>query len=123
MMLKIVVFPAPLGPITPTISHSPARKVTSWAAWTPPKRMEHPLTSSTDVAHSHLGHAGVLEAEPLAGEPALDGLDLLADAAGMVGQREEQQQGTDDDGGVLLREGLEQGNGVDRLLQVELVEE
>ena len=43
--------------------------------------MEQPLTSSTDVAHSHLGHAGVLEAEPLAGEPALDGLDLLAEGS------------------------------------------
>src|SRR5438132_9906000 len=103
MMLKVVVLPAPLGPMTPTISHSPARRLTLRAACTPPKRMEQPRTSSTDIAHAlpaSQGRSimGVLEAEPPAPEPALDGPDLLAHPAGVAGEREQQQHRPDDDG-------------------------
>src|SRR5882672_5079534 len=110
MMLKVVVLPAPLGPMTPTISHSPARRLTSRAACTPPKRIEQPFTSSTDIAHPHLGVVGVLEAEPPAPQPALDGPDLLAHPARVAGEGEEQQHRPDDDGGVLLGQHLEPGD-------------
>src|SRR5436189_5147313 len=109
-MLNVVVLPAPLGPMTPTISHSPARRLTSRAACTPPKRMEQPRTSSTDIAHPHFGFVGVLEAEPPAPQPALQRPDLLAHPAGMTGEGEQQQHRPDDDRGVLLGQRLEAGD-------------
>src|SRR2546423_9499822 len=110
MMLKVVVLPAPLGPMTPTISHSPARRLTSRAACTPPKRIEQACTSSTDIAHPDLGVVGVLETEPPAPEPALHGPDLLAHPAGVAGEGEQEQHRTDHDRGVLLREDLDPRN-------------
>src|ERR1041384_7112198 len=107
MMLNVVVLPAPFGPMTPTISHSPARSVTSLAACTPPKRIEQPRTSSTDIAHPHFRLVGVLEAEPPAAQPALQRPDLLAHSAGMAGEGEQQQHRPDHDRGVLLRQELE----------------
>src|SRR2546423_5831708 len=110
MMLNVVVLPAPLGPMTPTISHSPARRVTSRAACTPPKRIEQPRTSSTDIAHPHFGFVGVLEAEPPAPQPALQRTDLLAHPAGVAGEGEQQQHRPDDDGGVFLGQRFATGN-------------
>src|ERR1044072_1077848 len=107
MMLKVVVLPAPLGPMTPTISHSPATSVTFRAACTPPKRMEQPRTSSTDIAHPHFRLVGVLEAEPPTPQPTLQRPDLLAGTARMPGQREQEQHGPDDNGGVLLGQDLD----------------
>src|SRR5688500_9555134 len=112
MMLNVVVFPAPLGPITPTISHSPARSVTSLAACTPPKRIEQPRASSTDIAHplsasGDRGVVGVLQAEAAAPQRALERPDLLTHAAGMAGQGEPQRHRSDDDRGVLLGQRLE----------------
>src|SRR5687768_583376 len=121
MMLKVVVLPAPLGPITPTISHSPARSVTSLAACTPPKRIEQPRASSTDIAHPHFGVVGVLQAEAAAAQPALDRPDLLTHAAGVAGQGEQQQHRPDDDRRVLLGQGLEPPD-LEAVLE-ELVEE
>src|ERR1044072_5557046 len=97
MMLNVVVFPAPLGPMTPTISHSPACSVTFLAACTPPKRIEQPRTSSTDIAHPHFALVGVPETEPATAQPALQRPDLLPDPAGMAGEREDQQQRPDHD--------------------------
>src|SRR5688500_4500137 len=110
MMLNVVAWPAPLGPMTPTISQSPALSVTSLAAWTPPKRMEQPRTSSTDIAHPHFRLVGVLEAEPPAAQPTLQRQDLLAHAAGMACEGEQQEHRPDHDRGVLLRQELERGN-------------
>src|SRR5207237_8495593 len=115
MTLNVVVLPAPLGPMTPTISHSLARRLTLRAACTPPKRIEQPCTSSTDIAHpfpasQDCGVVGVLEAEPPAPQPALDGPDLLADPARVAGEGEQQQHRPDDDGGVLLGQDLEPGH-------------
>src|SRR5712691_6195453 len=106
-MLNVVVLPAPLGPMTPTISHSPARRLTSRAACTPPKRMEQPRTSSTDIAHLDFGVVGVLEAEPPAPQPALQRADLLPPPAGVASQREQQPHRSDPDRDVLLRQRLE----------------
>src|SRR5207302_10999984 len=43
--LKTVVFPAPFGPISPTICRGRTRSDTSSSARTPPKRTETPRTS------------------------------------------------------------------------------
>src|SRR2546430_13947549 len=50
MQLKIVVFPAPLGPMRPTISNSSTRRVTSVRAWRPPKRMDTSSALRTGAA-------------------------------------------------------------------------
>src|SRR5581483_505568 len=121
MMSKVVVLPAPLGPMTPTISHSPALRLTSRAAWTPPKRIEQRCTSSTDIAHPHFALRRVPEGEPAAPQPALQRTDLLSDATRMPGERVEQEDGPDDDRDVLLRQHLQAGHGQPALEQ--LVEE
>jgi len=46
-MLKMVVLPAPLGPIRPTISPSSRWRLKSETALRPPKEMERPVTSSS----------------------------------------------------------------------------
>ena len=43
MQLKSVVLPAPLGPISPTISRDSMVSETSWLATRPPKRLVHAL--------------------------------------------------------------------------------
>src|ERR1041384_2421777 len=68
MQLKMVVFPAPLGPMRPTISNSLTRRLTSVSACTPPKRMETPTASRTGI--DPLGPApAVAKLEPAALEP------------------------------------------------------
>src|SRR5574341_855896 len=47
MTLKSVVFPAPLGPISPTISPGAIRKQTPERAVRPPNRLVRPMPSST----------------------------------------------------------------------------
>src|SRR3954466_7925244 len=47
MMLKVVLFPAPFGPITPRISPSRTSKSSPVTAVRPPKRFVRFLTSST----------------------------------------------------------------------------
>src|ERR1041384_7129893 len=121
MMLNVVVLPAPFGPMTPTISHSPAESVTFRAACTPPKRIEQPRTSSTDIAHPHFRVVGVLEAEPPAPQPARQRPDLLADPARVTGEGEQEQHRPDHDRGVLLGQRLEPRN-LEAVLE-ELVEE
>src|SRR3990170_6386381 len=123
MRLNSVVFPAPLGPITPTISHSPAFRLTSRLAWTPPKAMEQSRASSTDITDPDLGLAGPVEAETATLQPALDRPDLLADAARVGGEGEEQEQRPDDDGGELTGKVGEARDLVDRAVQVDLAED
>src|SRR3954454_23171323 len=47
MQLNTVVLPAPLGPISPTISNSSTLMLTSFRACRPPKRMEMASVSRT----------------------------------------------------------------------------
>src|SRR5688572_8598953 len=89
-MLNVVVLPAPFGPMTPTISHSPTAIDTSRAACTPPKRIEQLRVSSTDIGDLHLLVAAVVRIEPVAAEPAEERAQLLAEPARV--QREGQQQ-------------------------------
>src|SRR5512146_2801538 len=48
MRFNIVVFPAPLGPMSPTTSPSFTEKLTSFTAASPPKSLETFAISSTD---------------------------------------------------------------------------
>src|ERR1700734_2147905 len=48
--LNNVVLPAPLGPTSPKISPGITDRVTSCRAWTPPKRLEMVLASSSGPA-------------------------------------------------------------------------
>src|SRR5688572_5593244 len=88
--LNSVVLPAPLGPMIPTISHSDTATDTSRFACTPPKRMDTSTVSSTDIGDLHLLQPAVVGVEAAPAEPADDGTDLLADAAGERRQVEQQ---------------------------------
>src|SRR5437867_11266161 len=68
MQLKIVVLPAPFGPISPTISNSLTRIVTSVSAATPPNRMETSFASRTGMRALRAG-APVAELEAVAAQP------------------------------------------------------
>src|SRR5215216_5674511 len=96
MRLNNVVFPAPLGPITPTISHSPTETLTSRLACTPPNRMDRSYASSTDIGDLHLLQAAIMQVEAVSAHPALDRANLLADAARKLDQVEQQEERPDD---------------------------
>src|SRR5581483_5969977 len=94
MQLKIVVFPAPLGPMRPTISYSFTRMLTSVSAWTPPKRMLTSVASRTDIDALRAATA-VPELEPLALQPPADGRRERAQALGLEDQGEDCQHAGD----------------------------
>src|SRR3982750_2724372 len=100
MQLNAVVLPAPLGPIRPTISHSSTFRFSPSIAVRPPKRMVRSRTSSTDTAALHRSGATVairvVQRELVAGEPARERADHLAEAAGVEDHRLEQQRRADD---------------------------
>src|SRR4051812_20709488 len=77
MQLKMVVLPAPLGPIKPTISNSSTLMLTSLSACRPPKRMEmlsvsrtcmHALRSRTAQAALHRHRAALQPSTDWRGE-------------------------------------------------------
>src|SRR4051812_27811265 len=107
MQLNAVVLPAPLGPISPTISHSSTFRLSPSIAVRPPKRMVRSRTSSTDTAALHRSDAavpvGVVQAELVPGEPPGERPDHLAQTAG------------------IHDHGLEQKRRSDRVRDVELV--
>src|SRR4051812_3741826 len=93
MQLKMVVLPAPLGPMRPTISNSSTFRVTSRSACRPPKRIETPVASRIGM-----------QPEPFALEPPADRRGDGADAVGLEDQGEDGQQaaqGLDQEGGVV----------------------
>src|ERR1043165_8142427 len=73
MQLKIVVLPAPLGPMRPTISNSPTLMLTSRSACSPPNRMDTSRVSRTGIDALRAGAAAHMEAEPPALQPSADG--------------------------------------------------
>src|SRR5437879_1578404 len=103
-MLNVVVLPAPFGPMMPTISNSSTWMVTSRAACRPPKRIESPRASSTDIGDHHLLHASRRPVELLAGDPLLHRTHELADATRQPGEHDEQQHRPDDTGCALGRQ-------------------
>src|SRR5687768_9608915 len=97
MQLKAVVFPAPLGPMRPTISYSWTRMETSNNACRPPKRIEMESTSRTATdTLLHEAFVVAVHGEGFPAEPSGDGLYLLADAARVLDQRHHQQHHADD---------------------------
>src|SRR3954453_9536221 len=81
MQLKMVVLPAPLGPMRPTISNSSTLSVTSRSACRPPKRIETPVASRI-----------AMQLEPFAFEPAAQRRGQHADAVGLEDECEDGQQ-------------------------------
>src|SRR3954453_23133068 len=106
MQLNAVVLPAPLGPISPTISHSSTDKLRLSIAVRPPKRMVRSRTSSTDTAALHRSDGGpavrVVQRELVAAEPAGERPDDLSQSPGVEDDRLEKQHGADDVGDVEL---------------------
>src|SRR5215217_8117017 len=109
--LHRVVLPAPFGPMIPTISHSEMATEMSRLACTPPNRMDTSTVSRTDIGDLHLLEPAVVEVEAAPAEPADDGPQLLADAAGEHGEVEQQEQRPDDQRGDLGREVARRGGG------------
>src|SRR5687768_10197261 len=104
MQLKRVVLPAPLGPMMPTISHSPTCSWTSARACTPPKRMETESISSTDIGDLHLLLGAGVDVEAAAEQPAPHGRDLLAQPTREHREGEEQEERSDHQRHELRRE-------------------
>src|SRR5687768_13819498 len=101
MQLNSVVLPAPFGPMSPTISHSLTRRDTSERAWTPPKRIEMPVASSTTrfplLAPGRSSRPSVPpELERFAAQPLGEGTDLLPHAARVEDQGSQEQRGADE---------------------------
>src|SRR5206468_9472912 len=99
MQLNAVVLPAPLGPISPTISHSSTFRFSPSIAVRPPKRMVRSRTSSTDTAALHRSDATVairvMQAELVAREPPRERPDHLAESTGVEDHGLPQQAGAD----------------------------
>src|SRR3954451_8227281 len=103
MQLNNVVLPAPFGPINPTISHSSTLSETLSRASRPPKRMEMPSSSSTDMGTARFrGVFLVVEAERATGEPAADGSDNLAQSTRIHDECLQEQYRADEAGDVVL---------------------
>src|SRR5437879_1281684 len=106
MQLKHVVLPAPLGPMSPTISNSLTWRVTSSSACRPPKRMATSCTSRTDIDALRSPGRGV-HGEATALQPAPDRHRERAEALGLEEERQHGQQPEerlDDVAGVVLHE-------------------
>src|SRR3954454_5320441 len=108
MQLKIVVLPAPLGPIRPTISNSPTLMLTSRRACRPPKRIETPSVSRTGIDSLRARAAAGVHAEALALQPPADGCGDRAEPIGLEDQGEDGEdarQNLDHIAGVGLKPG------------------
>src|SRR2546426_2775085 len=94
-MLRSVVLPAPLGPMTDRISPRRTSRLTRITAWTPPKALETSLISSWELIPRNLSrqpplpapvvlHVAVALALAHAGEPQVELLDVLVVADGLA---------------------------------------
>src|SRR3954468_8645755 len=112
MQLNAVVLPAPLGPISPTISHSLTARFSPSMAGRPPKRMVRSRTSSTDITAPGQSGGGcitvlVVQREPMPGEPLRERTQHLPETTGVEDDRLQQQARADDVGDVGLVVGVE----------------
>src|SRR5438270_12761908 len=96
MQLKAVVLPAPLGPISPTISHSLTWIEKSRRACRPPKLIDSSCVSRTATDALPYGVGAVGPPVRAAPHPGHHRLDLLGHASRVDGVGEEQQQGGDE---------------------------
>src|SRR6266704_3573313 len=107
MQLKHVVLPAPLGPMSPTISNSSTLTLTSSSACSPPKRIDSSSASRTGIDALRPRPAGEVDVEALSLQPPPDRCRERAEALGLEDQRhdgEHTRQGRDDEDGVVLEE-------------------
>src|SRR5712691_12119467 len=105
MQLKMVVLPAPFGPMSPTISNSPTRRLTSCSAWRLPKRIETSVVSRTDIDALRSPAAATSGSERLALQPPPDGCGEGAEAVRLEDEREDGQHARerlDEEPGALL---------------------
>src|SRR3954453_11737674 len=107
MQLNAVVLPAPLGPISPTVSHSLTARFSPSMAVRPPKRMVRSRTSSTDITASGQSSGGcvtglVVQREPMPCEPLRERPHHLPETARIEDDRLQQQALDDDVGDVVL---------------------
>src|SRR3954447_5314577 len=112
MQLNAVVLPAPLGPISPTISHSLTARLSPSMAVRPPKRMVRSRTSSTDITTSGQSSGGgitvlVVQRETMPCEPLRERTQHLPQTTGVEDDRLQQQARADDVGDVGLVVGVE----------------
>src|SRR5213079_291103 len=89
MQLKIVVLPAPLGPISPTISNSPTLIETSRNACRPPKRMDTSWVSRTGIDALRSRSAADVHTETASLEPSPDRRGDRPQALWLEDQRED----------------------------------
>src|SRR5688500_12549854 len=123
---KSVVFPAPFGPMTPTISISLTEMDASYRARMPPKLTVQPSTSSMgldSIARNRDGRRRLLRGGRRPAQPAPDGAEHLPEPTRAAGQAEDEQERADHEGGEVGRQVGENRNGVDGAGQLQLVEE
>src|ERR1700692_558419 len=92
-----VLFPAPLGPISPTMALGMTVRLQSTTACTPPKLLASPRTSSSGApgsaiargSHGHRDHGPLLA-------PEIAGSRLGEQALGPEAQHDEDEQATDE---------------------------
>src|SRR5215469_4282319 len=73
MRWKLVVLPAPFGPMSATVSPSRTEKLRSWTARSPPNRLLRLRMTSASAIERHLfcaGHTGMGETRVQLGEEA-----------------------------------------------------
>src|SRR5438552_9423111 len=107
MQLNAVVLPAPLGPMSPTISYSSTCRLTSRSACRPPKRIESSTASRTGIDALRSRSAGQVDVEALPLQPPADRRRERPDALGLEDQGDDGQEpgeGGDDVDGVVLDE-------------------
>src|SRR5437763_14931421 len=107
MQLKPVVFPAPLGPMRPTISNSSTLRLTSERACRPPKRIDSSTASRTGIDTLGARPGREIQLEALALQPPADRRGDGAQTVGLEDQGEDgghTRQSGDDVDGVVLQE-------------------
>src|SRR3954454_21139521 len=104
MQLKQVVLPAPLGPMSPTISNSSTFRATSSSACRPPKRIDRSMASRTGIGLLRTRSAAGVRLEALTFEPTTDWRRDRAQPLGLEDHREDGEharEGRDDVDGVV----------------------
>src|SRR3954467_8097525 len=96
MQLKIVVLPAPLGPMSPTISNSPTLTLTSRSAWRPPKRMLTSRVSRTGIDALRARPRSHVKTEASALEPSPDRCGDRSEPLRLEDQRDDGEDARDD---------------------------
>src|SRR5688572_15870175 len=123
---KSVVFPAPFGPMMPTISISLTEIDASYRARMPPKLTVQPSTSSMgldSIARNRGRRQRLLRVGRRPAQPTPERTEHLPEPARVAGQREDEQGRADHERSEIRRQVGHDRNGVDGAGQLQLVEE